>query len=70
MTLKILQTKFIEVADQYATLVEKQITSETNSENEIKFENINEGIKMMNQLSAAIWRLGDCDKEYFQTPNE
>lgn len=67
---KALQEKFINVADKYAALVEKQIVSEMNSENEVKFENINEKIKMMNQLSAAIWRLGDCDKESVQTPDE
>ena len=66
--LKILQEKFINVADKYAALVEKQINAEMNSKNEVKFEDINEGIKMMNQLSAAIWRLGDCDKVNVQTP--
>ena len=66
--IKALQDKFIIVADKYAGLVEKQIDTEMKSEKEIKIENINEGIKMMNQLSAAIWRLGDCDKVNVQTP--
>lgn len=68
MNIQELQNKIIGIAGKYADLVEKQIDESLQNKGEVDLEKINEGIRMMNQVAAALWRLGAYERENIQTP--
>ncbi len=59
---KELEEKIIAVAKKYADLVEKQIDTAMNTDEEVNYESIQEGIRIINHISSALWRLGACEK--------
>ena len=69
MDIKGLQEKIAGIAGKYADLVEKQIDAALEGERDVDFEKINEGIRMMNHVSAALCRVGAYEKEKIETPN-
>lgn len=60
-----LQEKVAGIAGKYADLVEKQIDDALQSKDvsKMEFAEINEGIRMIHQVTAALWKLSACGQE-------
>lgn len=56
---EILQEKILNIAEKYADLVEEQIEAsmELDSEKDVDFDKINEGIRMLNHVAATLERM-------------
>ena len=63
-----LQKKIINLTEKYVDLMEKQIDSAMSSTEKIDYEKIYEGIRVLNHISTALYRVGACEKEHCQTP--
>lgn len=59
---EILQEKIEGIAIKYVDLVKKQIDDAINNKNEVDFEKINEGIRMINHITGSLLKLSACEK--------
>lgn len=66
MMTDLLQEKIAGIAGKYVDLVEKQIDDALQSKDVSKMElaEINEGIRMIHQVTAALWKMSACGQEH------